>query len=269
MLLPSTLTRPELPKRMAARLRAVYAKVDDARSYVAFAEAKLLDFTMHLDEYQRDPAMFALLRYPSTSGADSYAVQTNIARTQDEIEHKTERMPIYVQAAADAEQAMASIEREVLEALAALRPNTHGRVAWPKEPRSLEDYRKESLAQFKRERKTSHQWIIKTHEKRQAEIAHRKLKEKEYQSETERLIEKTLATMSKEKAAAYQSVFDALKQAMSSGQFEIQKMIAIADGDRGAFAPIIESAKQFWQAKMSSECTVPNCRPPHHSTGPA
>lgn len=251
MTLPSAPVRPVLPKLMAARLRAVYAKVDDTRSYVAFAEAKLLDCMMHLEEYQRDPGLFALLRYPSTSGADSYPVQTNIARTRDEIERKTERMPIYVQAVADAEQAMTSTEREVLEALAALRPNTPGRVSWPQEPRSLEDYRKESLAEFKREREASHQWILEAHEKRQEERALQELKDKAYQRESERLIEEALAAMPKDKAAVYRSVFEALKQMMSSGQFGIQEMVALAGGDRGAFAPIIDLAKQLLAGKKN------------------
>lgn len=250
MKLPSTNTRPILPKRMAARLRAVYAKVDDTRGYVAFAEAKILDCMMHLQEYEDDPAMFALLHYPSTSGVNSYPVQTNIARTRDEIERKTERIPIYVQAVVDAEQAMASAEIEVSEALASLRPNTPGRVAWPQDPRSLEDYRKENLARFKREREVSRRSILRAHEKHQKEIARQKVEDEAYQRETEQLVEEALAAMPKEKSAVYRGVFEALKRAMSSGQFGVQEIVALANGDHEAFAPILESAKRLLADKQ-------------------
>jgi hypothetical protein len=82
--------RPLLPKRMAARLRSVYAKVEDARSYVAHAEAKILDCMIHLEEYEVSPVFFAQLYYPTTTGIDSYAVQTHIFKTRAEIERKTQ-----------------------------------------------------------------------------------------------------------------------------------------------------------------------------------
>lgn len=246
------MSRPPIPKRLASRLRAIYAKVADARGHVAFAEAKILDCTLHIQEYGADPALFARLHYPFTDGPDSYPVQTNIARTRAAIEHKIERMPIYLEAVAAAEAKMAIVEKEVLDTLSAMREETLGRIEWPSEPMSLESYRKSELREFKLNRERNRRNLLRQNQKHELEVARAKEKAEAFERETDRIIEVNLANMEPTKAAVYRKVFEALRGARASGDFGAAQIVALASSDSSAFEPILESAKRLLEQEKES-----------------
>ncbi len=246
------MSRPNIPKRLASRLTAVYAKVADARRYLSFAEAKILDCTLHVQEFKTDPAAFTGLHYPSTDGPDSYPVRTNIARALEEIERKTDRMPIYLQAVAEAEAKVALVEKEVLETLAAMRQDTPGRVAWPPEPSSLERLRAADLKEFRLNRERTHRNLLRQNQKRESEAARAREEAEAFERETDRLIEENLSHMPADKASVYRSVFAALKCARASGVFGEAQIQALAGGDHTAFEPIIDSAKKLLEQEMET-----------------
>lgn len=236
--------RPFIPKRLAARLRASYSKVDQARSYVAFAEATILDCMQHLMEYQKNPMHFAQLHYPAIGVPNSYPVQTNIARTTDTMEHKLKRMSLYLQTVVDSELHMEVVEREVIETLSILRPNTLGKVSWPAEPKSLAYYRQEHLQKFQNNRESYARNLIARQKTREEQLTKQKQENDALDDESEKLIEKALARMPKDKANVYRSVFEAMKNNITNNQFTLQEIMALANGDKDAFTPILNAVKQ-------------------------
>jgi hypothetical protein len=246
--------RPLVPKRLAASLRAAYYKVVAARSNVASAEAMILDRMSYLDEFHDDPARFAELYYPQVAdGPDSYPVQTRISRTREELEYKTERMPVYIQRVIDAECSMFAAEQDVLATLGGMRADTSGRVDWPVEPRSLDEFRTEVLQDFKRNRNAHRRFVLQRVKKRAEQVEQRKNERAAMMQETEELMKIKLALMPPMKASVFRSVFDSLKAAMEKGEFTGADVMALADGGSDAFLPIMAAAKR----RLAEEHGIP------------
>lgn len=237
-------SRPLVPKRLASRLRASYSSVAQNRDRLAYIEAELIDRNLHLKEYEDDPSRFAELHYTSTGGSESYPVQTNIARTREWIERKTERMPTYLAELAQADIEMDSVEREVLETLSSMRSETSGRVIWPDEPKSLEVYRKQYLREHAKNRETYRKNVLMRYQKHIEEIARRKQESEEKLRETDALMAASLAKMPQEKAAAYRNFYEAMRAARDRGDFSFSDIVDLAHGNREVLKPIIEDAKR-------------------------
>jgi hypothetical protein len=121
--------RPDLPKRLAARIRGAQAKVENARGWIEATEFNAIQDQARWDEYSRDPKGFAH-KYYAPHGVDSYPVTTTISRLREKLEalpRKRERNRIELERA-DAN--LARVEEEVLREVTRMR-NTTGRVPWP------------------------------------------------------------------------------------------------------------------------------------------
>lgn len=84
--------RPEVPKRLASRIRAAQERVLQKRLAVAASEHTLRRSLERVAEYERSPEAFAA-RYYRGHDADSYPVQTTIARERERIEYHEDRKP--------------------------------------------------------------------------------------------------------------------------------------------------------------------------------
>ena len=121
--------RPDVPKRLAARLRGAYAKVTDARSGVRHYKKRIAQDGKRIAEYDADPQGFAD-RYYRGKSWDSYPPQTNITRTREGLEYRQRRLIECQEAERDAIENMHRVEAEVLEEVRNMRLSS-GRVPWP------------------------------------------------------------------------------------------------------------------------------------------
>lgn len=131
--------KPDLPKRLAARVRAAISKISSARLNIASSEFRIKQDIQRVNEFEADPELFARTYYRGCT-VDSHPVQTNIARIRESIEYRTACLPTKEQLLKHVESSLAQIEKEVLEEVLAMRP-TSGRVPWPAPPRSLDGER--------------------------------------------------------------------------------------------------------------------------------
>ena len=189
---PNRSSRPEIPKRLAARLRRVYRKLSSERSYLAHCEQEVVDAMMHLQVYENDPDLFAAMYYPGVpEGAASYPVQTNIERTREKLSYRRERLPVYGARVEEAEMEAAEAEREVQQELARLRPST-GREPWPREPAPLEKHRALARADHKQSRESFRRYVQKRHAKNLEDAARRREDDARFLRETDAYMEQTL-----------------------------------------------------------------------------
>jgi hypothetical protein len=235
-------SRPEIPKRLAARLRRVYRKLSSERSYLAHCEQEIVDAMMHLQVYENDPDLFAAMYYPGVAdGAGSYPVQTNIERTREKLSYRRERLPVYSARAEEAEKEAAEAEREVQQELARLRPSS-GREPWPREPAPLEKHRALARADHKQSRESFRRYVEKRHAKNLEAAARRREDDARFLRETDAYMEQTLAMMPPETAAAHRAFYQALRDAVACGDFGMQEIVALAGGEREVLAPVLEAA---------------------------
>jgi hypothetical protein len=246
-------SKPAIPKRLAARLRASYLKAGQARDQLAYIEAKTLDNIIYLKEFEDAPDRFAELRYPSAGGPQSYPVQTNIGRIREWLERKTRRMAVYLKELADAEGHLAETEREVLAEVSSMRKETPGRIPWPSAPSSLDSRRKEYLRKYEKERELIQKRLLKSDQQRTEEVARSKRESEEMQRETDRLMAAKLAQMPPNKAAVYGSFYEVMRSAIDSGTFSLDDILRLSDGDRAVLVPILEEAKRRLIDGMESE----------------
>lgn len=122
-------THPDVPKRLASRIRAAQERVRQKRLAVAGSEHTLRRSLERVAEFERDPEAFAA-RYYRGHGADSYPVQTTIARERERIEYHEGRKPKRVEELYELERELQSVEEEVLREVSRMQPSK-GRVPWP------------------------------------------------------------------------------------------------------------------------------------------
>lgn len=122
-------TQPDLPKRLASRIRAAQDRVQQKRQAVAGSEHILRRSLERVEEFERCPAAFAD-RYYRGHDADSYPVQTTIARERERIERHVERKPMRLNELAELDRELKQIEEEVRKEVSIMKPSK-GRVPWP------------------------------------------------------------------------------------------------------------------------------------------
>ena len=66
--------RPQIPKRLAGKIRAAQAKVTEARYGIIHDDERNAQDSARIAEYERNPAAFARTYYGNNSD-DSYPVQ--------------------------------------------------------------------------------------------------------------------------------------------------------------------------------------------------
>jgi len=121
--------RPDVPKRLASRVRAAQERVRQKRLAVAASEHTLRRSLERVAEYERSPEAFSA-RYYRGHGPDSYPVQTTIARERERIEYHENRKPKRLNELAELDRELQRIEEEVLIEVSRMQPSK-GRVPWP------------------------------------------------------------------------------------------------------------------------------------------
>jgi hypothetical protein len=132
-------TRPDLPKRLASRIRAAQSTVEQERFSVIGTERTISDEQARVAEFEADPEAFAG-KYYRGHGVDSYPVTTTMARTRERLEYNVRRQPVRIERLAEAERTLATVEEEVLREVQAMRPST-GRVPWPPPLKPMKRFR--------------------------------------------------------------------------------------------------------------------------------
>lgn len=120
---------PEIPKKLAAKIRSAQEKVRQARLVIESDEFNGGQARRRVDEYEFDPVAFAALYY-GTNPPDSYPVQTNIARMRENIERYEARRSQNESDLVIADADLAVVEADVLVEVVIMGPSG-GRIPWP------------------------------------------------------------------------------------------------------------------------------------------
>lgn len=210
--------RPDLPKRLAARIRGAQEKVRQARLDVMAREHNRASSQKWVDEFDADPAAFAARHYRSHD-VSSYPVQTTIGRAREKLEYYERKNGAKEAALEEACANLVAIEKAVLEEVALMRA-TAGRVPWPRDLPSFKAYREAEAAQARRDEERSR----REHEKWEAEEAVReKVRAAEREIETEREVEdyrRMFALLPPEVQAEQRRKSDWLLEKMRSGEIK-------------------------------------------------
>lgn len=151
--------RPNIPKSLAARIRAASEKVKSARSSIVYGDRAIIQSRERISDYEADPQGFAD-RFYSGHDWDSYPVQTTISRERERLDRNERRVPERIKELAEAEANLEAVEEAVLLRVINMRESS-GRVPWPKSPPSLtsiehraelEEAREEALYQARKAR---------------------------------------------------------------------------------------------------------------------
>ncbi|MEF3134629.1 hypothetical protein OS035_24540 [Rhizobium sp. 268] len=139
------MTKPDIPKRLAARIRAAQTRLEDCCNSVSGSDFNHRQAADELAEYDANPEAYARKNY-GNHGIDSYPVTTRISRLREKVAYHSTRGDVRKQRIADAVAELEMVEAEVLAEVSGMRP-TSGRVPWPKTipaaEQLLRDHRKE------------------------------------------------------------------------------------------------------------------------------
>lgn len=138
---------PDLPKRLASRIRAAHARLLSARCDIIHYELCIAQESTRIAEFERDPILFAK-KYYRNHAVDSYPVQTTISRSRENLEFRERRFPEKKKSLEDAEKELIGVTKIVISEVIALRPSS-GRIPWPKNVPSLEELRKEHAKEMR------------------------------------------------------------------------------------------------------------------------
>jgi hypothetical protein len=123
-------SRPDIPKKLAARVRGAQVRVTDLRDSLIHNHKRRLQAQAELNVFHCDPEAYAADRY-GNHGVDSYPVQTRTSRLADNVGYRSSRISEIERDLPDAEAALVAVEADVLAEVLGMRPST-GRVPWPK-----------------------------------------------------------------------------------------------------------------------------------------
>lgn len=139
------MTKPDIPKRLASKIRAAQHELKEVLHYIAAADFNHRQNAPRLAEYDADPVAFARKHYPRHS-VDSYPVQTNISRIREKEEYYASRQDIRKQRVKDRLRELQDVEDAVLAEVTAMRPSA-GRVPWPDPLPSVDEMMAEHRAE--------------------------------------------------------------------------------------------------------------------------
>jgi hypothetical protein len=160
--------KPELPKRLAARIRGAQEKVRAARIAIKADEFNGRQISSRLDEYDSDPHGFASRHY-GRNGVDSYPVQTNISRARERMDYIECRRERRVMDLAEAEANLELVEAAVLSEVLRMKP-TSGRVPWPRRLPSFANYMDEVTRELEQCRREHDRYLHEVEADHQAEL---------------------------------------------------------------------------------------------------
>lgn len=174
--------RPDIPKRLASRIRAAQGKVEQERCSVISTEKLIASEQARVKEFESDPKAFAA-RYYRGHDVDSYPVTTTMERTRERLEYNIRRQPVRIERLAEAERNLVAVEEDVLREVQTMRPSS-GRVPWPAPLKPMPRFRQAVAEEERRwqekDRRDREAWAIK-----QAAEDERARIERERESEAE------------------------------------------------------------------------------------
>lgn len=214
----------EIPKKLAASLRAKYRKLSDKRESLASYERTLNVELGRVSEFNRDPQEFSS-KYYGRHGPDSYPVKTTISASMQRISYTKERIA-EIQAELEAlEREVPLLEKEVRQAVSSIRKATRGLVSWPDRPASIEEVRirlrqeiEASEAEYQETVSRDEAWLEEND--RIMEVMKRKEEE-----DSSRVIAEHRATLSPEERAREDALNQRLLKAMRSGEISVDQVI--------------------------------------------
>ena len=215
--------RPDLPKRLAARIRAAQERVRQKRLSIVYAEKNYEQSRARVDDYERDPEGFAA-RYYRNHTWDSYPVQTNVATNRERNQYHERRRDERLSELAELESELLRIEEQVLAEVTRMRP-TPGRVPWPRRLPPFAKFRE----QFEREmQKEDERW--RAERARDDAEFERMIAEEEAEIEDERRrgdaqLRRDLAAMSPTEYANYRAWADYFVDGLRSGSLTMQDVL--------------------------------------------
>lgn len=233
----------DIPKKLAAKLRASYSRVFSGRDKIAYIEAKGRDVLLELEAYELDPDTYAVLHFPSVPDPLAYPTVTRIERLRDWLDDGAPKIPGYHEELLDAEALMESVEAEVLTVLHGMRKNTPGRVPWPARPVTLQALRQHWERDYSKQRKQGAEYRQKRHENRAKDAERRSRERKLFLEEMARSVQLRASTMSPGKAAAYVSIMEVLQERLFGDPLSLADFYEIAQGQSAVMAAIITEAE--------------------------
>jgi len=216
--------KPQIPKRLAARIRAAQDKVKAARYGIIYDDERSAQDAARIAEYEASPTSFAS-RYYGNNPYDSYPVQTNISRCREGLERRRARQPERMNELVTAEANLKIVEEQVLQEVNRMRPTTPGRVPWPRALRSLEDLRHiEALINERAEREYQRQRAkddaeFEAQVKEEERIA--RLEEDAFHQQWQ----EQLAKMAPHERKAAKDAARQIKEALESGEITAEQII--------------------------------------------
>ncbi|MDQ3627080.1 MAG: hypothetical protein M3372_08120 [Verrucomicrobiota bacterium] len=232
-MISNTEPRQELPKRLAARIRAAQRKVLRAREAIAYGEVRIESSRSRIAEYELDPEAFAV-RYYQRLPVDSYPVRTTIARERENLAYLIDKQPRRVEELEALESDLRDAECAVAAEAAAIR-FSKGRVPVPEAPPPLESIRREyeaEWAQLDRENCNEVDRLLAEQIQQEADEAERRAAE---DREFEQELALKLSGMPPDKAAKLEAQVRFLQNGFASGAFSFTHLI-------NALSPVSRSA---------------------------
>jgi len=204
--------KPNLPKRLAARVRSAIAKVNSARANVIHYENRIEEDRLRISEYEADPDLFAMTYYPGHD-IKSYPVTTTIEKTRENLEYRIRRFPSKLQELRELEAELVRVENTVLTEVMSMRA-TNGREPWPYSPTPLETRRQE----VKEERKKIEEHLENEHAKQLLILLEEEEKQSKQQAEEDaKNLREYLAAIPPNELAIYKNTVAKMLEAFESG----------------------------------------------------
>lgn len=217
--------RPDIPKRLAARIRGAQERVRQKRYSIVASETNYAQSSKRVAEFEADPIDFANRHYRG-QGHDSYPVQTTISRERERIAYHERRHVDRLRELAELELQLQQVEAEVLVEVSAMRL-TSGRVPWPRRLPTFTKFRVEFEEQLRREEE---RWRVEK-EADDAEFEALIAMESaafEAQSRLEdEQIRRELAAMTPQEYAEYRAWADYFTRGLKDGSLKIGDVIGM------------------------------------------
>lgn len=217
--------RPDLPKRLAARIRGAQERVRQKRLSIVIAETNYAQSTERLAAFESDPEGFARRRY-GANGVDSYPVQTTISRERERIDYHERRRDERIRELAELETALMRIEAEALVEVTRMRP-TPGRVPWPRRLPSFGKFRDQFDAEMRRQDEAWRVERAAADAEFERAVADEEARLDERSARDDDEFRKRLASMSPADYARYRAWADHLSGELRSGAMSMADVLAV------------------------------------------
>lgn len=218
------LKRPDIPKRLAARIRGAQERVRQKRLSIVGAEYNYSQSSRRVDEFESNPEGFASRHY-GRNGVDSYPVQTNIGRNRERMAYHEGRRDERIRELAELESELLRIEEQVLVEVMRMR-STPGRVPWPGRLPTFKQFQGQFEAEMKRE---DERWRIeRARDDAEFErlIAEEEAALAEQSARENEQFRRDLAAMTPTEYANYRAWADCFVEGLKSGSLSMQDVLA-------------------------------------------